>query len=65
MRVPRPDPSSAAWRSSSYSNANRSECVEVSGDFLGFVPVRDSKNPGAALVIPTAAWRAFVDHVKR
>jgi hypothetical protein len=39
--------------------------VEVSGDFLGFVPVRDSKNPGAALVIPTAAWRAFVDHVKR
>ncbi|MFE1472776.1 DUF397 domain-containing protein [Streptomyces cyaneofuscatus] len=60
-----PELSTARWRSSSYSNANGGECVEVSDDFPGLVPVRDSKNPtGPALVLRAAAWSAFVSSVK-
>ncbi|MFD7867252.1 DUF397 domain-containing protein [Streptomyces sp. NPDC059783] len=60
-----PELSSARWRRSSYSNANGGECVEISDDFPGLVPVRDSKNPtGPALVIQTAAWNGFVASLK-
>ncbi|MFE1364918.1 DUF397 domain-containing protein [Streptomyces anulatus] len=60
-----PELSTARWRSSSYSNSNGGECVEISDDFPGFVPVRDSKNPtGPALVLQAAAWDAFVSSVK-
>ncbi|MFJ8969029.1 MULTISPECIES: DUF397 domain-containing protein [Streptomyces] len=60
-----PELSTAHWRSSSYSNTNGGECVEVSDDFPGLVPVRDSKNPtGPALVLRAAAWDAFVSSVK-
>ncbi|CAD5940658.1 DUF397 domain-containing protein [Streptomyces cyaneofuscatus] len=60
-----PDLSTASWRSSSYSNTNGGECVQVSDDFPGLVPVRDSKNPtGPALVLRAAAWSAFVSSVK-
>ena len=60
-----PDLSTAHWRSSSYSNTNGGECVQVSDDFPGLVPVRDSKNPtGPALVLRAAAWSAFVSSVK-
>ncbi|MGW7092262.1 DUF397 domain-containing protein [Streptomyces sp. NPDC054874] len=60
-----PELSTAHWRSSSYSNTNGGECVEISDDFPGIVPVRDSKNPtGPALVLRTAAWDAFVSSVK-
>ncbi|MEV8001579.1 DUF397 domain-containing protein [Streptomyces parvus] len=32
--------------------------------FPGVVPVRDSKNPtGPALVVPAAAWSAFIETV--
>ncbi|MFG3228507.1 DUF397 domain-containing protein [Kitasatospora sp. NPDC048194] len=56
----RPDLSRASWFKSSYSD-NGGSCVEVSPDFPGVVPVRDSKDPeGPALVFPLAAWRAFV-----
>nr|WP_239086843.1 DUF397 domain-containing protein [Streptomyces parvus] len=51
----------AAWRSSSYSNEEGGNCVQVADGFPGVVPVRDSKNPtGPALVIPAAAWSAFI-----
>ncbi|MEV0786989.1 DUF397 domain-containing protein [Streptomyces sp. NPDC050423] len=60
-----PELSTAHWRSSSYSNANGGECVEVSDDFPGVVPVRDSKNPtGPALVVQAASWGAFVSSLK-
>ncbi|MDT0322005.1 DUF397 domain-containing protein [Streptomyces millisiae] len=55
---------SASWRRSSHSNANGGDCVEVADGFPGVVPVRDSKNPGAALVVPAGAWAAFVESVK-
>jgi hypothetical protein len=60
-----PELSSARWRRSSYSNANGGNCVEITEDFPGVVPVRDSKNPnGPALVVPAAAWDAFVNSLK-
>lgn len=60
-----PELSTARWRSSSHSNSNGGECVQVSDDFPGLVPVRDSKNPtGPALVLRAAAWDAFVASVK-
>ncbi|MFB6990776.1 DUF397 domain-containing protein [Streptomyces sp. NPDC056178] len=60
-----PELSTAHWRSSSYSNSNGGECVEISDDFPGVVPVRDSKNPaGPALVVQAAAWGAFVSSLK-
>ncbi|MEU2070551.1 DUF397 domain-containing protein [Streptomyces anulatus] len=60
-----PGLSTARWRSSSYSNSNGGECVQVSDDFPGLVPVRDSKNPtGPALVLRAAAWDAFISSVK-
>ncbi|MCZ0970816.1 DUF397 domain-containing protein [Streptomyces noursei] len=60
-----PELSTAHWRKSSYSNTNGGNCVEISEDFPGIVPVRDSKTPdGPALVIPTTAWTAFVQTLK-
>ncbi|MEU2577971.1 DUF397 domain-containing protein [Streptomyces anulatus] len=60
----RPDLTAAAWRSSSYSNQEGGNCVQVADGFPGVVPVRDSKNPhGPALVLPAAAWTAFVEAV--
>ncbi|MGW1123563.1 DUF397 domain-containing protein [Streptomyces sp. NPDC002526] len=60
-----PELSSARWRRSSYSNANGGECIEVSDDFPGLVPVRDSKNPsGPSLLVNAAAWGTFVSSLK-
>ncbi|WP_370412695.1 DUF397 domain-containing protein [Streptomyces fradiae] len=59
------DFASAAWRKSSYSNGSGGDCVEVLDNVPGVVPVRDSKNPtGPALVVPAAAWAAFIADVK-
>ncbi|MCX5210077.1 DUF397 domain-containing protein [Kitasatospora sp. NBC_00240] len=58
------DLTGATWRKSSYS-AQQGQCVEVSGDFPGVVPVRDSKDPqGPALVFPAASFAAFVAAVQ-
>ncbi|OKJ00079.1 hypothetical protein AMK18_15490 [Streptomyces sp. CB01249] len=60
-----PELSSARWRRSSYSNTNGGECVEISDDFPGVIPVRDSKNPsGPSLVVNSAAWGDFVSSLK-
>jgi hypothetical protein len=64
MHAPQPDLSAPSWRKSSYSNADEGNCIEVADGFPGGVPVRDSKNPGPALIVPADAWRAFVQHVK-
>lgn len=53
------------WRKSTYSNGGQNSCVEVADGFDRVVPVRDSKNPGGAiLAVPADAWQGFVDHVK-
>ncbi|CAM5245130.1 DUF397 domain-containing protein [Streptomyces tanashiensis] len=55
------DLSNAQWFKSSYSNSQGGDCVEVSHDFAGVVPVRDSKVvDGPVLIVPAAAWSAFV-----
>ena len=51
----------ATWRKSSYSNQDGGECVEVSADFPGVVPVRDSKQvDGPVIIVPAAGWASFV-----
>lgn len=60
----RADLTSATWRKSSYSNSDGGNCVEVSDDYPGVVPVRDSKRPeGPAVVFAASAWAAFVNDV--
>ncbi|MER7462546.1 DUF397 domain-containing protein [Streptomyces sp. NPDC097981] len=60
------DMNGLSWRKSSYSNGEGGECVEVSDDLPGLVPVRDSKQDGAGpvLTFPAAAWSSFVRGVK-
>lgn len=56
---------SASWRKSSYSEGGDTNCLEVADGFPGLVPVRDSKVPdGPALIVPAAAWTAFVSAVR-
>ncbi|MDH6134434.1 transcriptional regulator with XRE-family HTH domain [Kitasatospora sp. MAA4] len=57
----------AAWRTSSYSQGNGGECVEVALNLAtpeGVVPVRDSKDrQGPQLTFTPAAWSAFTHAV--
>ncbi|MHB9860012.1 DUF397 domain-containing protein [Streptomyces sp. YIM S03343] len=66
MRIPRPDLSTTSWRTSSYSNSQGGECVEVADIRPApLVPIRDSKRPDApALIITPSAWTAFITHLK-
>lgn len=58
------DLSEARWRTSSYSN-NGGACVEAAFGHTDLVPVRDSKDPGGAVLIFTAeAWAAFTAGVR-
>ncbi|SDC12571.1 DUF397 domain-containing protein [Streptomyces prasinopilosus] len=58
------DLSEARWRKSTYSDGNGGNCVEVTHDFPGVVPVRDSKAAaGPVLVVGAAAWTEFVGAV--
>ncbi|PIM74323.1 DUF397 domain-containing protein [Streptomyces sp. JV178] len=60
MRIA-PDLRTVTWRKSSHSGGTSAECVEVSDDLPGVIPVRDSKNPaGGVLLLGGAAWSAFV-----
>jgi hypothetical protein len=58
------DHTPGTWRKSSYSDNNGGDCLEVADDFPGAVPVRDSKNPAPALIMPADAWQAFVETIK-
>ncbi|MFD7555342.1 MULTISPECIES: DUF397 domain-containing protein [unclassified Streptomyces] len=62
----RADVRGLSWRTSSYTNAEGGNCVEVSDDLPGLVPVRDSKQAGdgPVLVFPAAAWAPFIQAVK-
>jgi len=60
-----PELNTARWRRSSYSNTNGGNCVEITEDFPGIVPIRDSKNPhGPVLTVPTPAWDTFISSLK-
>jgi hypothetical protein len=66
MSNARPDLSAACWRKSTHSSGDGGECLEVSDDFPGLVPVRDSKNPtGPTLTLAAGAWADFVAHIAR
>ncbi|MEO3750691.1 DUF397 domain-containing protein [Streptomyces sp. B6B3] len=52
----------AAWRTSSHSNGNGGNCVEVADGVPGLVPVRDSKDrAGSILLIRDSAWSPFLN----
>ncbi|WP_406456142.1 DUF397 domain-containing protein [Streptomyces sp. NBC_00876] len=57
-----PDLTTAAWRTSSYSNGDGGECVEIADNLPGIVPVRDSKTgpEGPAVTFATTHWAPFV-----
>ena len=52
------------WKKSSRSGGNGGQCVEVARLDDGTIGVRDSKNPGGAVLRFTRAeWEAFLDGV--
>ncbi|WUI03029.1 DUF397 domain-containing protein [Spirillospora sp. NBC_00431] len=58
-------PSTAQWRTSSYSGGSGTECVQVA-ELGPVVAARDSKDPaGPVLGFVPSAWRVFLDEVKR
>ncbi|MFD5843390.1 DUF397 domain-containing protein [Streptomyces chartreusis] len=61
-----PDLSTAVWRKSSYSEGGANDCVEVSDDHPGIVPVRDSKRPddSPVLVFTATSWTSFLSGIK-
>ncbi|MGW0410225.1 DUF397 domain-containing protein [Streptomyces collinus] len=65
MASNRTDLSDVLWFKSSYSNGDGGNCLEVTRDLPGLVPVRDSKVPdGDVLLIGAAAWAPFVDALR-
>ncbi|MFJ3858936.1 DUF397 domain-containing protein [Streptomyces sp. NPDC090085] len=59
------DLSTAVWRTSTYTNGDNGDCVEVADGVAGVVPVRDSKRPGGGVVVVgAAAWGPFVAALK-
>jgi len=56
-----------AWFKSSYSEANGTGCVEIAHlTRTTKVGIRDSKEKaGPALVVPAAAWAAFIREIRR
>ncbi|MFF9779266.1 DUF397 domain-containing protein [Streptomyces sp. NPDC013978] len=58
------DLSAAVWRKSSFSDGGGTNCLEVTDDLPGIVPVRDSKVPDSRpLLFSAGAWSAFVKGV--
>ncbi|MGW9397871.1 DUF397 domain-containing protein [Streptomyces sp. NPDC055642] len=52
-------------RTTSYSNQEGGDCVEVADGFRAVVPVRDSKAPhGPAPCFEAASWAAFIGGLK-
>lgn len=59
------DVSKVVWRTSSYTNGDGGDCVEVADGLEGLVPVRDStRRDGPVIVISAAAWNGFVAGLK-
>ncbi|MGW5422534.1 DUF397 domain-containing protein [Streptomyces sp. NPDC003943] len=59
------DLTNAHWFKSSYSDGDGGNCVEITYDCVGVVPVRDSKVPaGPVIVVAAPAWASFVAGLK-
>ncbi|TSB17729.1 DUF397 domain-containing protein [Streptomyces benahoarensis] len=59
------DLSAARWRTSSHSNGDGGNCVEIGDDLPGIIPVRDTKDrTRATLIFGSGAWDSFVSAVK-
>jgi Domain of unknown function (DUF397) len=65
------DPTSAAWRTSSYSGGNGGQCIQVTalasppGSPGPLCAVRDSRNPsGPVLTVAARQWHAFTAAIK-
>ncbi|MGX2996529.1 DUF397 domain-containing protein [Streptomyces sp. JNUCC 64] len=62
------DLTNTQWTKSSYSAPNGGQCVEwapAHASATGTVPVRDSKNPGGAVLhLPAHVFASFVTGVK-
>lgn len=59
------DPLQTHWRTSSYTNPNNNNCVEV-GPTATAVGVRDTKDRARGhITISRAAWATFVRNVAR
>jgi len=57
--------SGARWRTSTYSDANGGECVEVGQD-QDLIAIRDTKDrTGPMLRFAPRAWRRFAQQVAR
>lgn len=60
------DLAGANWRTSSYSKAQGTECVEVAGNLRGVVAIRDSKHRETGThIVSTHVWRSFIAAVTR
>ncbi|MFJ3229912.1 DUF397 domain-containing protein [Streptomyces sp. NPDC086787] len=63
-----PQLNGADWRKSSYSGSGEGQCVEVAANLIashGGIAVRDSKNPGGAvLLLEQNAFVNFIDEVR-
>ncbi|WP_433329875.1 DUF397 domain-containing protein [Spirillospora sp. CA-294931] len=57
------DLTNAAWRKSNRSSASGEDCVEVAA-MPGVVAVRDSKDPGPALIFGREAWELFARDIR-
>jgi hypothetical protein len=58
------EPSSATWRTSSYSGNNGGQCIETA-DAPGCVLIRDAKDrQGVTLSFPATEWRRFTSTLK-
>ncbi|QWB25559.1 MULTISPECIES: DUF397 domain-containing protein [Streptomyces] len=57
--------SAQSWFKSSYSDGTGQNCLEAT-HLSPSIAIRDSKTPtGPALLLPPAAWTAFLTHVGR
>jgi len=60
-----PDFSGARWHKATRSGGSGGECVEVAGNLVGVVGIRDSKDvTGPVLAVDPSAWTAFLSGVK-
>ncbi|GAB3651789.1 hypothetical protein GCM10027589_08820 [Actinocorallia lasiicapitis] len=58
------DPSGLSWRTSTYTNANNNDCVELAAT-TNTIHIRDTKNRDAAtLRLHKGAMRSFIARLK-
>ncbi|MER6387658.1 DUF397 domain-containing protein [Streptomyces sp. NPDC001523] len=59
------DLSNAIWRTSTYTNGDNGDCVEVADNVPGIIPVRDTKaRRRPPVLVAASAWVPFVRALK-